>query len=141
MKFPQLFAAAVLAAAVSLPASAQISVSIGQPGFYGRIDIGGYPPPPLIYAEPIVVRPARVAYPPLYLRVPPGHAKKWHRYCDRYNACGRPVYFVQDDWYRNEYIPLYREQHERREYRNDRNDRDDERGRGDRGHGHGRGRD
>ena len=27
-----------------------VSVSIGQPGFYGRLDIGGYPPPQRIYA-------------------------------------------------------------------------------------------
>jgi hypothetical protein len=31
--------------------------------------------------------------------VPPGHQKKWRRYCGRYGACGVPVYFVQDGWY------------------------------------------
>ena len=40
-------------ALLSLPAlaSAQIGVSIniGEPGFYGRIDIGDYPRPRLIY--------------------------------------------------------------------------------------------
>jgi hypothetical protein len=24
-----------------------------------------------------------------------------------YNACGRPVYFVRDDWYQREYVPRY----------------------------------
>ena len=95
-----LIAATLAAAALSTPAAAQVSVSIGQPGFYGRIDIGGYPAPALIYPEPMIIRPAPVAVAPLYLRVPPGHAKNWRRYCDRYRACGRPVYFVQDDWYR-----------------------------------------
>jgi hypothetical protein len=32
---------------------------------------------------------------PLYLHVPPGHAKKWSKHCARYNACGQPVYFVR----------------------------------------------
>ena len=147
----RILATALFAILAIAPATAQVSVSIGQPGFYGRIDIGGFPPPPLIYAEPMIIRPARVAYPPLYLRVPPGHAKKWHRYCDRYSACGRPVYFVQDDWYRNDYAPVYRERHhhhhhDRHEYRSGYregyrdHDRHEERGdRGDRGHGHGHG--
>ena len=43
-----LIAATLAAAALSTPAAAQVSVSIGQPGFYGRIDIGGYPAPALI---------------------------------------------------------------------------------------------
>jgi hypothetical protein len=155
-----LIAATLAAAALSTPAAAQVSVSIGQPGFYGRIDIGGYPAPALIYPEPMIIRPAPVAVAPLYLRVPPGHAKNWRRYCDRYRACGRPVYFVQDDWYRHEYAPRYQERHgprkHDRDYRDDYRDgrrdgnRHDDRGgrggRGDRddrgpGHGQGRGRD
>ena len=27
--------------------------------------------------------------------MPPGQAKKWSKHCGRYNACGRPVYFVK----------------------------------------------
>ena len=65
-----LIAATLAAAALSTPAAAQVSVSIGQPGFYGRIDIGGYPAPALIYPEPMIIRPAPVAVAPLYLRVP-----------------------------------------------------------------------
>lgn len=149
-------AATLLASFFIAPASAQVSVSIGQPGFYGRIDIGGFPAPALIYPEPVLIRPAPIAAPPIYLRVPPGHARDWRRYCDRYSACGRPVYFVQDSWYQQEYIPRYQERHgprgPEREYREGYrdgyrdNDRFDDRGdRGDRGrghgHGHGRGRD
>ena len=91
-----------------------VSISAGQPGFYGRIDIGAVPQPPrLVYAQPIVIQPARVAVvqPPLYLRVPPGHAKHWAKHCARYNACGQPVYFVQDTWYNNVYVPYYRGRH------------------------------
>lgn len=93
-----------------------VSVSIGQPGFYGRIDIGsGHPPPRVIYAEPVVVveRPMAVVQRPIYLRVPPGHAKNWRKHCRHYDACGQRVYFVQDAWYRDDYAPRYRGERER----------------------------
>jgi len=28
-------------------------------------------------------------------------------YCPKYNACGRPVYFVRDRWYNEVYVPQY----------------------------------
>jgi len=116
MKFI-LTATTVLAALIAFAggeAKASVSISIGDPGFYGRIDIGSYPPPRLIYEQPVIVRRVNVWYPPIYLRVPPSHAQRWYQYCDRYDACGRPVYFVHDDWYREIYIPHYRK------YRHDR---------------------
>lgn len=142
-----LIAATLAVSALSAPAFAAdvgVSVSIGQPGFYGRLDIGGFPAPALIYPEPVFIRPVPVGRPPIYLRVPPGHAKHWKKYCGRYNACGERVYFVQDNWYNHEYAPRYVERHgdrrdyDRRDYRDDdRGDwRGDDRGRG-RGHGHG----
>jgi len=89
-----------------------VSVSVGQPGFYGRIDLGSAGPAPrLIYNEPVWVqgRPhhhrARVRVDPWYLYVPPGHARHWARHCGDYGACGRPVYFVQEGWYREVYGP------------------------------------
>ncbi len=90
-----------------------VSISIGQPGFYGRIDIGDYPypVPRVIYSRPIIVHRHVDVYEPIYLRVPPGHAKRWSHYCGRYDACDYPVYFVQDSWYHNEYVPVYRERH------------------------------
>ena len=68
------------------------------PGVYGRIDIGNAPPPPLIYAEPVIIqRPAvMVQRSPIYMHVPPGHAKNWGKHCARYNACGQPVYFARE---------------------------------------------
>lgn len=131
-----LIAASLLA--VSAAANAQnVSISVGQPGFYGRIDIGNMAPPPVIYTEPVIIqRPVRIVEAPLYLRVPPGHEKKWAKHCAAYNACGRQVYFVRDEWYRNEYAPRYREG--RYDERHDRGrDRDDDH---DRGHGHGHGK-
>lgn len=86
-----------------------VSVSISQPGVYGRIDIGRFPQPEVYVAQPVVVRPPRVvvAQPvqPVYLWVPPGHQKHWAKHCYRYNACGVPVYFVKEDWYRAHVAP------------------------------------
>jgi hypothetical protein len=45
---------------------------------------------------------------PVYLRVPREHSRHWNRYCSRYRACGRPVYFVRNEWYQDVYAPRYR---------------------------------
>ena len=103
---------ALAIAAAATPALAQnvgMSVTVGQPGFYGRIDIGNFPQPMVIYPQPVIIQPSPVAmyqY-PIYLHVPPGHAKDWRKHCGRYNACGQPVYFVQESWYNNVYVPRY----------------------------------
>lgn len=82
-----------------------VSVTVDRPGFYGSIDIGDVRPR-VVNVEPVIIAPVVGVRPaPLYMHVPPGHAKKWSRYCGHYNACGRPVYFVQDDWYEREYKP------------------------------------
>jgi hypothetical protein len=112
MKRSSLACALALAA---VPAFAQttvgVSVYVDQPGVYGRIDIGRAPAPPvLIYPQPIIVqhRAAPAQQPPIYLHVPPGHAKHWSKHCGRYNACGHPVYFVQNTWYEQHYVPAQR---------------------------------
>lgn len=114
---------ALLHGAASQAADVGVSVQIGQPGFYGRIDIGNAPPP-VVLAEPVWVqrRPAHVE--PVYMRIPPGHQKNWAKHCYRYNACGQPVYFVQEEWVRERY-------EERRHH--------DDHGRDNPGRGHGRG--
>jgi hypothetical protein len=95
------------AATPALATEVGVSVTAGQPGFYGRIDIGNFPQPRLIYAQPVVIEPVRAVEPapPIYLHVPPGHAKNWRKHCQKYDACGRPAYFVQDDWYNSVYVP------------------------------------
>lgn len=146
-----LLAASVIAAGLSAPVHAAdvgVSVSIGQPGFYGRLDIGGFPAPALLYPQPVMIQAVPMDRPPLYLRVPPGHAKHWDKHCYEYRACGERVYFVRDDWYEREYMPRYQERHghghdrDRGDYYrgDDRGDRGDYgRGGDDRGHGHGHG--
>lgn len=76
-----------------------VSISVSQPGVYGRIDIGRFPTPVLMQTEYVVVQPTRQRVEPVYLWVPPGHQKNWRKHCSRYQACGVPVYFVRDDWY------------------------------------------
>ena len=108
-----LFIAALLACGPALAADVAVSVSIGEPGFYGQIDIGSYPRSRLLYPQPVVIHaiPVGVVRAPLYLRVPPGHEKHWDRHCAEYNACGAPVYFVEDGWYSTVYAPAYRAKH------------------------------
>ena len=106
---------AVVAAVVAAPAFAgDVSASIGisQPGFYGQIHIGDAPRPVLIYPQPVwVQRPPKVVYvEPIYVRVPPGHEKHWDKHCRDYGACGRPVYFVREDWYQTQYVPHHHAQ-------------------------------
>lgn len=102
-----------------------VSVSVGQPGFYGQIDIGGYPNPPVVNPQPVVVAPAPeyANAPPVYLHVRPGHEKHWKKHCAEYHACGRPVYFVRDDWYNNEYVHHHHDHDHDRDHDHD-HDRD-----------------
>ncbi len=118
-----------IAPATATAADVAVSIQVGQPGFYGRIDVGALPAPPVIYQQPIVVMPApmTVAQRPIYLRVPPGHAKKWDKHCHRYNACGQQTYFVTENWYSTVYAPAYHHHHDR-----------DRRGAREERHGHGK---
>lgn len=107
--------AAVTAATPALAADVGVSVTIGEPGFYGRLDIGGFPPPQVIYRQPKAIERVPMERPPVYLRVPPGHAKNWSKHCHEYNACGERVLFVHDNWYQHEYVPRYQEKHRSRQ--------------------------
>jgi len=109
-----LIAAALAFTTINIPALAAnvgVSVSIGQPGFYGQLDIGNFPPPQVIYRQPVMVERVPMDRPPIYLRVPTGHAKHWNKHCREYNACGERVYFVRDSWYNQEYVPHYQQHH------------------------------
>jgi hypothetical protein len=113
----------VFAAAAPFANAGDVSVGVtitGEitPGVYGRVDLSNRPPPRVLYAQPVIIErpPPRVVVEPIYLHVPPGHAKNWRKHCHEYHACNRPVYFVKSA----EYEPGYR-----------REDHDDH------GHGHG----
>lgn len=107
-------AAVVLATASGLASAASWSVIV-QPGVYGRVAIGGYAEPPVVYApQPVVaidngygevveeyVDPAYATdQAPVYLWVPEYQRLHWAQYSRDYGAYGVPVYFVDDGWYR-----------------------------------------
>jgi hypothetical protein len=97
------------------------------PGVYGQVQIGNASPPPVVYAQPMLIEPQAAPRPPVYLHVPPGHAKNWRKYCRQYNACNRPVYFVRSAEYEPDYARRNHE-HDRDDHGHDRDD--------DHGHGH-----
>ena len=136
------FAALAIAACASSPvfAATNVGVSIGinQPGVYGRIDIGNFPPPPVVYTQPVIYAPSPVAVvrQPIYLYVPSGHQKDWGKHCGRYGACGQPVYFVQETWVRERYE--HEHGHDRGHWREHEREHGNKHDKGDK---HGRGRD
>ena len=93
-----------------------------QPGVYGQVQIGNAPRPVVVYERPRVVTVDRryVRAEPIYLHVPPNHARYWDRHCREYHACGRKVYFVRSV----EYEPRYQREHR---HDHDRDRRDDHR--------------
>ena len=107
MKIRAYAAVSLLVCAASAEAQYANVIISGEikPGVYGRVEIGNAPPPVLVYPEPVViVKESRVVQ-PVYLHVPPGHAKKWSKHCHKYNACNRPVYFVKSREYDDDYQP------------------------------------
>src|ERR1700686_2035111 len=138
----------VLAFGTVMPLAQAQNVSISPtitgeivPGVYGHVVLGNRPPPALVYAQPVVAVPVVVAEPvpmePIYLHVPPGHAKNWRKHCQEYNACNRPVYFVRSAEYEPGYRPERRHEEHEHAHHGDHGDREDDRGdRGDHGHGH-----
>jgi hypothetical protein len=114
----QIVSIIVLACGVgSATAETNVGISIGiiQPGVYGRVDIGSYPQPAVVYARPLIIvpQPLIVRPQPVYLYVPSGHQKNWAKHCSRYGACGQPVYFVRESWVSEQHET--RQQHARAE--------------------------
>jgi hypothetical protein len=73
------------------------------PGVYGQVRLGNTSPPPLVYAQPMLIVPQDAPPPPVYLHVPPDHARNWRKHCREYNACNRPVYFIRSAEYEPDY--------------------------------------
>ncbi|MGH8328083.1 MAG: hypothetical protein ACRET2_15115, partial [Steroidobacteraceae bacterium] len=138
--------AAALAHAGGLHVGVTISGSLA-PGVYGEVHLGNGPRPALVYAQPMIIAaPAgAVRLAPIYLHVPPEHARHWRRYCHIYHACDRPVYFVRTAEYAPGYVPPPRvHHHDQGRSHEHRDDHAYDRGRGhdhDRADHHDQGRD
>lgn len=129
-----LAAAATCAQAQNVSINAVISGQV-VPGVYGQVVLGNGPPPPVVYTQPMVIEPAPEGVEPIYLHVPPGHAKNWRKHCHEYHACNRPVYFVRSP----EYEPGFDRDRWEREHGHGHEHKDKEHGhhdedRGDRDH-------
>jgi hypothetical protein len=131
---------AVLLAGVGICRAGDLNIHVilsGEvaPGVYGQVQFGSESPPPLVYAQPMLIVPQRIQLPPVYLHVPPGHARNWRKHCREYDACNRPVYFVLSQ----EYEPGYVRRDGDHDGDGDEGDHDGNHEHG-RGHGHEHGR-
>lgn len=111
----RLLVCATLALGVHSASQAQsyLNVTVGgnfAPGVYGQIALGNNPAPPVWNTQPQWGSRPVYGATPTYLYVPQAHSRDWSRYCNRYQACGLPVYFVraetQNPWWERE--ALYR---------------------------------
>jgi len=98
------FASLLLAAYTAQAGQPIINLNVGgelAPGVYGQVQFGNAPPPPVLYPQPRIImrQPRGVAMEPMYLHVPPGHARNWRKHCREYGACDHPVYFVKSREY------------------------------------------
>lgn len=108
MKRKLLIPLLALLATPALQAQAPITTNLGEPGYYGPIVVDdSYPKPRLMFSDPQVIDEAHRTGRPLYLHIPPGHAKDWEKHCKHYDACHQPAYFVEDSWYSDVYVPAY----------------------------------
>ena len=109
MRSMQTLVALAIALACGWAMGANVSVIVeGQikPGVYGRVEVGNPSvPPPVWRTQPVIIAPVpqAVEVVPVYMHVPPGHARNWGRHCHRYQACGHPVYFVKSVEYEPDY--------------------------------------
>lgn len=122
MRKPLLSLLGLLAIQASTASAADVSVILSgevRPGVYGQVEIGNSRPS-VVYSRPIVISRQReyLRAAPIYLHVPPGHARHWSRHCAYYHSCGRPVYFIKSEEYRPR---RYQDRHTHKSHR-DRHD-------------------
>lgn len=111
-----LAALALIALGSVAPVMAEVSVSVtlGEPEYYGRIELDeGYYRPRLVNDRPVVLDQRYRNMAPIYVRAPRDQHSDWRQHCAKYDACERPVFFVRDEWYTQIYAPRYRQLHAR----------------------------
>jgi hypothetical protein len=115
---------ALHAAPCALAADLDLNVILSgevRPGVYGQVQLGNAPRPVVVYERPrVVVVDRRYEHePPIYLHVPPGHARHWDKHCHDYHSCGRPVYFVRSQEYEPTYVEVHDHERARPHHRRD----------------------
>jgi hypothetical protein len=92
-------------------AQVNFNFSIGDPNYNGQIFIDNGQQPDVLNETPITGYPGpyNPSIQPIYLNVPLYVYEDWSQYCRYYGPrmCYKPVYFVDNDWYQNFYIPWY----------------------------------
>jgi hypothetical protein len=99
---------------VSFATDVGMAYNFGEADYYGRLDLDGYPPPALIFRQPIAIDRTALGKDerkPIYLRVRPNQAQHWRRHCVEYAACNELILFVRETWYNREYVPRYQKNH------------------------------
>jgi hypothetical protein len=103
--------AALTLSGVACQAQVLFNASVGvefAPGVFGRINIGNAAPPPLIYAQPVMAGQPVYGAQPVYVYAPIEEIQNWGYYCNKYSACGYPVYFIHYE----EHHPFWASYHE-----------------------------
>jgi hypothetical protein len=117
---------ALLALTATLAAAADADP---EAGFFGRIDTTAFPRPELTSRIPVegpqsdrspgATQRAALRSPqaPVLLHVRPGEEHRWAAHCSAYGACGVPVLFVSESWFRDVYLPATSSEGDGREQR------------------------
>lgn len=110
-------AAALMLGSAAANASTQINISIGDSGYWGVLPaLTGYRPEVWNNSPIVAIGTAVAGLSAIYLNVPDAERHDWKNHCRKYDACNRPVHFVKNDWYRDQYAPEYRRQHPKEEH-------------------------
>jgi hypothetical protein len=109
------FASFVICAMLFRTAHAQVlfNATIGAefaPNVFGQINTGNAPPPPVLYPQPIIAGQEVYGAAPMYIYAPIEETQNWGFFCNKYRACGVPVYFVSYEE-RHPFWNRYHEEH------------------------------
>jgi hypothetical protein len=125
------FAAGIASANDNIAIDLSVAGEI-TPGVYGRVNIGNTRPE-VVYEQPVIIKKVKHESDPIYLHVPPGHAKHWDKHCAEYNACDRKVYFVKSREYDDDYGHSEHGNHNKHDRDHDREEGHHDEGRGNHG--------
>jgi hypothetical protein len=102
----------IMIATLAVAGTAASAAGFDESAYFGRIDPAQAPRIEVTRtralqanAGAVVSLKAGAAASPVYLHVRPEEERRWAAYCAAYAACGVPVLFVKESWYREVYLP------------------------------------